>query len=252
MFYLESFAFPEMIELGSALQEAGRGAANMQEVANLLVRCLYDSLLSKETGQKACVLVRLFKTQRYGELSEDLQLFARNLLGGAQAAPEMKCLVLLATAGLWPEWNAPGCSKGHQAIPLPSEEVIAKLPMISQLLGQMGVKTNALLAGDPDLMLDLEENSLGVFHVPQAQGSPHVPAQEFVVRNGVKSVLGFGGPLTSGDVFSVILFSNTHIPRQTAGLFKTLGLIMRLAINPFARHAVGAAVGGAPHGGVRS
>jgi hypothetical protein len=50
---------------------------------------------------------------------------------------------------------------------------------------------------------------------------------------GVKSVLGFGGMLPSRDLFAVILFSKIHIPRAIAELFKTLGLIIKLANQSF-------------------
>jgi hypothetical protein len=239
MFTLEDFAFPDMIELGSSLREMSDRAESMEEVANRIVRHLYDCLISKETGQRACVLVRLFKTHLFGDLDEDLRQFARTMLGRAVESPTMKCLVLLATAGEWPEWNSRERSKGHRAIPLPSEEAIASFPMISQLVIQMGLSVSTLVKADPALMLDVNENSLGVFHVPQAQGSPYIPAQkDFVIARGVKSALGFGGLLPSGDLFAVILFSRIYIPRATAELFKTLGLITKLAISPFARHRV--------------
>ena len=44
--------------------------------------------------------------------------------------------------------------------------------------------------------------------MPEAAGSPYIPAQEdFVQPVGIRSVLGFGGMLPGGDIFVVILFS---------------------------------------------
>ncbi len=236
MLTLEDFGFSQMVELGASLREVCAGAESMEEAANRVVRHLYDCLISKETGQRACVLIRLFKTHLFGELDEDLRQFARTMLRSAVERPSMKCLVLLASAGDWPEWNSRWTSKGHKAIPLPSEEAIEAFPMISQLVTQMGLSVSTLVKADPALMLDVDENSLGVFHVPQAQGSPYVPAQkDFVLARGVKSALGFGGVVPGGDLFAVVLFSRVHIPRETAELFKTLGLITKLAISPFAR-----------------
>lgn len=245
MYNLEDFTFSEMVEVGSALRGIGRDAHSMREVADLIVRYLFDSLLSKEGGERGCVLVRFFKTQRFGELDQNLRRFAVRMLGSAEASPTIKCLVLVASAGQRPEWNSTELSKGHLAIPLPSAEAVAKFPMISQLLSQMGVSVEALLGVDPNLVLDMNEHSLGVFHVPEARGSSYVPAQEFVRENGVKSVVGFGGPFSTGDVFVVVLFSRVYIPRPTAELFRTLGLIIRLAIGPFTREGVyaSAAVG---------
>jgi hypothetical protein len=50
-----------MIVLGSALRKLGNGAGSMEETANRIVRYLYDQLTSRQTQQRACVLVRLFK-----------------------------------------------------------------------------------------------------------------------------------------------------------------------------------------------
>jgi hypothetical protein len=235
MFTLEDFAFPQMVELGASLREVCMGAESMEEAAGWVVRHLYDCLISKETGQRACVLIRMFKTHSFGELDEGLRQIARSLLKDSVESPSMKCLVMLATAGDWPEWNSRERSKGHRAIPLPSAEAIAtSFPMISQLVTQMGLSVSTLVKADPALMLDIDENSLGVFHVPQALGSPYVPAQkDFVVARGVQSVVGFGGLLPGGDLFAVILFSKVQIPRATAELFTTLGLITKLGICPF-------------------
>jgi len=108
------------------------------------------------------------------------------------------------------------------------------LPMIAQLVSQLGFDVNALLDSGSKVVLDLEHSDFNVFHVAEAAGSPHVPAQEeFVLRYGVRSVLGFGGLLPPRDLFAVILFSKASIPRETAELFKTLALSAKLALVPF-------------------
>lgn len=234
MYDLQSFTFTEMVELGSILRKLGQGAESMEGAANRIVRHLYDHFTSKQNGSRTSVLVRLFKTHPFGELDAQLRQFAQAMLGGAVAAPAMKCLVLLATAGERSEWNSRARSNGHKAIPLPSEKVVQSSPMISQLLSQLGLSAGMLLKADSSLMLDAEQRSFNVFHVPQAEGSPHVPAQkEFVIPYGVKSVLGFGGLLPPGELFVVILFTRAQIRRETAELFKTLALSTKLAIVPF-------------------
>ncbi len=54
-----------------------------------------------------------------------------------------------------------------------------------------------------------------------------------MLKFGVRSVLGFGGMLPLGDIFCVILFSKVAIPRETAELFRTLALNVKLAALPF-------------------
>lgn len=237
-FALEAFTLTQMIELGSTLRDIGRGAKSLEEAADSIVRYLYENLFSKETGQRACALIRLFKTHVFGQLDEDLRQFARTRLAGAVETPAMKCLVLFASAGDKPEWNSRTGSKGHKAIPLPNEAAIKNAPMISELLSEMGLNARALLKADSTLMLDAEQTNFNVFHVPEALGSPYVPAQDFISALSIKSVLGFGGLLPSGDLFAVILFSKTRIPRATAEMFKTLGLMVKLAISPFDRDRV--------------
>ena len=108
--------------------------------------------------------------------------------------------------------------------------------MISQLLRQMGLETGAVLAPTEELLLQADERAYGVFHVADAVGSPFIPAQEdFVLKFGIKSVLGFGGLLPSGELFAMIMFSRTFISRETANLFRTLALSVKLVLLPFTR-----------------
>ena len=239
MFDLEDFAFAGMTQVGADLRKLGVGAESMEEVGNRIVRYLYDHFTSKTSRQRGCVLVRLFKTHSFGELDEELRQFVTPLLHGTPASPEVKCLTLLATAGERQEWNSRRTSDRHKAIPLASEAAIENSPMISQLFSQLGLSFSALQRPDPLLMMDTGQSSFNVFYIPNAQGSPYVPAQkEFVTPYGVKSVVGFGGLLPTGDFFAVILFSRVHIRRESAELFKTLALSTRLALVSVAKTRV--------------
>lgn len=111
--------------------------------------------------------------------------------------------------------------------------------MIAQLIAQFGLPIHAVLNPDPTLIVDLEQKTFNVFHVLDAVNSPHVPAQqEFVVPFGVRSVLGFGGMLPSGNLIAIIVFSKMPISWETADMFKTLALNLKLAVLPFDRGAV--------------
>jgi hypothetical protein len=235
MFEIQGFTFTQMIQAGAELRRLGAGAGSMEEVANRVVQYLRDHLISKPANQKVCVLVRLFVTHPFNELDEELRRFATTMLQGEAASPTMKCLTLLATAGEKPEWNSRATSEGHKAIPLASESAVQNSPMISQLLSQLGLSFSTPVKPDPALMLDMEQSAFNVFHVPEAQGSPYVPKQqELVIRYGVKSVLGFGGLLNTGEHFAVILYSRVHISRESAERFKTLALSTNLALLSFA------------------
>jgi hypothetical protein len=220
--------------LGDALATAGSGAANMEEAANRMVQYLYEYLTDEATGERSCALVRFYKTHAYGKLDPELQAFARGILGHAPESEDMKCLALLATAGEKAEWNSREKSVGHRAIPLPSESFVSEIPMISRLVSQFGLDVNAVIKPDPSLIANLEQKTYNAFHVSEAVGSPYIPAQkDFVIAHGVQSVLGFGGMLSTGDLFAVILFAKVHIPRATSDLATSLALRVKEAVQPF-------------------
>lgn len=229
---LENLPLSAMIQLGAALRRIGTGAASMEQVAEGVVRFLYDEF-KDVTGERSCVLVRFYFTTYYSALDPDLRAFGSKLMRGVEVKPETRCLTLLGTAGERPEWNSRKKSEGHRTIPLPSEEVVQALPMVSQLMLQLGLSLGAVLSPSPELVLELEQRSYNVFFVPEALGSPFIPAQQnFVIPYHVKSVLGFGGLLPSGDVYAVLLFCRARILRETAELFRNAAMNLKLALLP--------------------
>jgi hypothetical protein len=120
-------------------------------------------------------------------------------------------------------------------VPLPSVEIVEQAPMISQLVKQMGFDIADVVQESTAVVpYPLEKRTYNVFHVEQALGSPHIPAQaEFVQRYGIRSVVGFGGLLRSGDFFAVILFSRTHISAESAERFRNVALDVKYALFGF-------------------
>ena len=234
---LAALTLSDMVALSAALRRTGSGAQSMEQVADAVVRRLYDSL--EGSGRRNCVMVRFFKTHRFDQLDGSARAAAQAMAGEEGLAPSTKCLTLLASAGDEAEWNDRSSSVAHQAVPLVSNEMIQRFPMISQLISQLGVETSSLLEADPELVVRLDERTYNVFHVPVAVGSAHIPAQEdFVLRHGIQSVVGFGGMLASGDLFAVVLFSRAVVTERTAELLETLALSIKVAVQPFARGPV--------------
>jgi hypothetical protein len=233
---LHRFELSDMIELGAALRRLQSTTGSMEETALAIVQLLYQHLADAQTGEKNCILVRFFKTHRFSDLTPELQAFAQNAIQKkSDLQSDTRCLTLLATAGARPEWNQRAASASHQAIPLATEEVVLQAPMVAQLIQQIGLDIAQVVGTSPSLMIDADQQNYNVFHVPDALGSPFVPAQDFVRENGVKSVIGFGGLFPSGDLFAIIIFSRVYIPRETAEMFRTLALGVKLAVLPFAR-----------------
>ena len=235
MYDLSGLTLKEMTECGAALRRLGEGAESMEQAANRVVRFFYENFGADENGARGNVLVRFYKTHAYGELEPEQREFVRGVLGGEPPSAAVRCLTLLATAGGQPEWNSRHRSIGHKAIPLPSAQTIERFPMVARLVSQLGIEVSTVVEPDPTLFLDLQQQTFNIFHVPEALGSPYIPAQEnFVIPFGVKSVLGFGGVLPAGDLFATILFARVHVPPNTAELFNPLALSVKLALLPFA------------------
>ncbi|MGZ3332895.1 MAG: hypothetical protein ACXU9O_11965 [Gemmatimonadaceae bacterium] len=235
---LTKFDLGDMLKCSLRLREALVGAPSLEVSAHRTCRFLYEELQGPDAPH-ACALVRCYKTHAFGALEPELQSFVRGVLGSETPRPTMKCLTLMATAGESASWNSRHLSRGHRAIPLPSPEIVEKAPMIAQLIKELGMELKTVLQPSPELVKELAGKRHGIFHVENALGSPYIPAQEdFVVRYGIKSVLGFGGMLFTGDLFAVILFSTVRVPATAADRFKTIALDVKAAFSRFNEETV--------------
>jgi hypothetical protein len=232
MYNLKQLTLGDMAQASTRLRKLGVGAQSMEDSAQRVARFLFDEFGVPSTNERGSVLVRVYKTHPFGDLPQDLQAFAARSASGT-LGPQVPCLVLIGSVGIESAWNSPRRSARHRAIPLPSVEAVSELPMVAQLVSQLGFDVATLVGGTGTMLLDREERTFNVFHVPTAADSPHIPAQEFVQQHNVKSVLGFGGLLPDGQMYAVILFSRLPISRDTANMFKPLALAAKLALLPF-------------------
>jgi hypothetical protein len=230
---ITKFDLGAMLKCSLLLREEAKSGSTLEEAAQNVCRFFYDEMRGPN-GDRACALVRCYKTHAYGALEPDLQQFARGVLGDENPRSTMKCLTLMATSGQTVAWNSRFLSQGHRAIPLPSPEIVEKAPMISQLIKELGLQLSNALQSSPDVVQELAGKQHGVFYVEHALGSPYIPAQqEFVTRYGISSVLGLGGLLPIGDLFAVILFTTVHVPASTADRFRSLALDLKAGFSRF-------------------
>jgi serine phosphatase RsbU (regulator of sigma subunit) len=218
---------------GSEIREAAADSRSLEGAAGDMASYLHTRLVDKETGRGATALVRIYKTHLFDDLEPDLQDFAAQRAPGVDltGAP---CLTLLGTAGDEATWNDRRASADHQAIPLPSAEALRASPMIARLVRQLGLEADEVVSPDPALFRSLDERSYDVFYVADARQSPYVPAQDFVDRYGVRSVIGFGGMLPPASVFAVVLFATVTVSPETAESLGSLAAAVKLALLPFA------------------
>jgi hypothetical protein len=227
----------EVMKWRTALHRTRSRAQSIEDIAQSTASYFYEHLITAETGEKGCALVRVYQTLPYKTLPPALRNLAVQRPDSTEPSPDMRCLVLLGTAGQEAAWNVRTQSKGHQVIPLPTAEFVAQAPMISQLIRQFGLDIANVVSPNPDLIANLHNKQYNTFYVAQAEGSPYIPAQkEFVNPYGIRSVVGFGGVLLTGDLFAVIVFSKVFIPQETADSFKLLAAEIKSLMVPYIRN----------------
>jgi len=227
---LSAFSLSDMIEVGTALRQLGDQCDSMESLAQTAMDFLHYSLRDRD-GSSGTALVRFFKTHAFRSLPAELQAIVNGQLAPAVPPPHLQCLTLLGTCGLQPEWKSRRLSTGHQAIPLANAAAVSGIPMVAALTSQLGFKPAEVAEPRPELFLEFVQHSFNVFLVEDAAGSPHVPGQAgFVIPYGVRSVIGFGGVLTSGEVFATIIFSRCRLDSAAAQMFKPLALNLRLGV----------------------
>ncbi|MEX2186075.1 MAG: hypothetical protein WD875_04740 [Pirellulales bacterium] len=210
---LARVSLSDIVRISSRMRTIGDGCESMEDVADALVRYFYDRCRSAADGAHQGT--------------------------GAPLDERTRCLTLLATTGSRPQWNSRRESSGHKAIPLVSEQAVANIPMIAQLIRQFGLDIRSVVDPREELLCDLDGQTCNVFHVEHASGSRHIPAQaDFVAPLGIRSALGFGGMLPTGNLFAVIAFATAHIPPSTAKAFRSVALAVKSAILPFEPSAV--------------
>jgi hypothetical protein len=231
---ISKFGLREATECTTAFRKIGLNCQSMEEAATRIVEYFYNNFADETSMKGDFALVRLFATQTFGKLDSGLKKAARKWLSDVTVNKETKCLTLLASIGDVDAWKSRDNSKGHKAIPLSSEEVVNKLPMIRNLIKQLGLDIKTIISPDPALIKDVAEKTYNIFLVSDALGSPYIPAQnDFVIPYQIKSVIGFGGVFPDGEIFAVIIFSKKFISEEVAALFKTVALSIKVSLLPF-------------------
>ena len=233
-FDLGTFELHDMLRCGLDIRQVARNAPTLESAASSVVRYLFGAFRDP-AGKPQAALVRFYKTHPYRELEPELRVVAKAALGEAPRDEGMRCLTLLATAGIEENWNDRRKSQGHRAIPLASVRMVHRAPMIAQLIEQMGMDVEFLVQPESAVVPDAEGRTYNIFYVENAEGSPYIPAQaDFVIPFGIRSVIGFGGILR-GDMFAVVIFSRVAIPSVVANRFRNIALEVKAVLHPIER-----------------
>ena len=228
---------------GWTARGVGEGHATLESAARALTHCFYDALQADgpDGPVRACALVRCYKTHPFGSLPADLKRAALGLLEPGQPAnADLRCVALLASAGEKQTWNSRHGAGGHSAIPLRSAADVARWPMIARLAREFGIDAADLVAPSSSLVpRPRRGRNYGVFHIAEALGSAVIPAQAALVRRyGIRSVIAFGGALSTGDIFTVVMFSRVPVELAVAEQFRAVALHVKSAFFGFGEHDV--------------
>jgi signal transduction histidine kinase len=226
-FEFEHLGLEHLTELGVALRAQARGTASLEDVAKLIVDALFERFHVAPTTPLP--LLRLYLTRSLDELPASVAQACRAGFPDEDLSGSVRCLSLAATRGVEPTWNDVTRSENHRAIPLPSHQAIERLPMVLQLVKQLGLDVSQVVQPSPELMTSLSQTAFNAFHVAEALDSPYIPAQAgFVKPYGIRSAFGFGGALPTGHVFAAVGFSTVPISDATARLFELFALYAKL------------------------
>jgi signal transduction histidine kinase len=202
---LSTLASHELAQIGARVRRCAE-AASFDQIARAIVDALWGSLVERVPPQLA--MLRLYRVRRLAALESSLRALVPAEAGDARV------LVLAATRGLEAAWNDVTGSQGHRVLPLSAPNA----PMVGKLVSALALDRT----GDPE-----------VFYVADAIGSPVIPAQrEFVLRYGVRSVLGTGGLFASPAVgFALLAFSRVALSDVIVRGFGDLGLSTGIALS---------------------
>ncbi len=233
---LGEFSLRDMAECAARVRRLGQGAGSMEEAAGRIVSYLYDDLADQRSGQRACALVRFYKTHPYGLLDAGRRSYASTRSAGAETPPDARYLALLATTGDEPAWQSVAGSQDHQAILLDGVELAESAPTVLCLMNQLGLESSVSLPSSSSVTVAVDPCPSDAAGASDAAGSAATLSQDpFLGRHGIRSILGFGGQLPAGDLFVVVLFARVPIEAAARDLFKALALAVKVSVTAFAR-----------------
>ncbi|WP_430378809.1 SpoIIE family protein phosphatase [Streptomyces sp. B1-3] len=211
-FDLSAFGLSEVARCGVHLREAVNGASSADAAAQVVAEFFHDSLVDGR-GDRACPAVGVF-------LSRPQAAPAAQVAAGPRARQGRR-LSLAGLSGAYAPWHG---TEGSAALdlPVPSPEAARQAPLAYRLLDRLGAWATA----DPDGAVP-PLSGVDVVHVSDSQED----APDKALRaEGVRSLLAFGGTLSPGEWFAVVLFCRVALAADVVDLFSAVTSSARLAL----------------------
>ena len=215
-------------KLWNSVYRSLQEATSLEAAAQLLTDACFQEF------KESLILVRIFITVPYAKLPDFNQKFAREFAAKMGREDELventPVLSLVGTRGVEPAWNDCRQSQGHAGIPMISKTVVQTIPMISQMLKDLGLGLDWLSGSVIGGTSESRGHTGGVFLVPDAKISTDaqdrkiIPDQDFVEEYGVKTVFGNGArfALQGNDFLVSIFFTRQSLDKSIAHRFNSL------------------------------
>ncbi|MEU0945659.1 SpoIIE family protein phosphatase [Streptomyces canus] len=180
--------------------------------AQVVADFFHDSLVDGR-GDRACPVVGVF-------LSRPQAAPAAQVAAGPRAQ-EPRRLSLAGFRGAYGPWHGAEGSAPLD-VTVPSPEASRQAPLAYRLLERLGAWATA----DADSAVP-PVSGVEIVHVSDSQVD--VPG-EVLQAQGLRSLIAFGGTLSPGEWFAVVLFCGVPLPAEVAELFRTVTASTRLAL----------------------
>lgn len=206
---------------------------SLEEAAQTFTNFLFEEF------EASIILIRFFATIPFGKLRPTIKTSVSKLANAEGVAAMLDAdtpvLTLLGIRGGQEIRNSRQCF----GIPLASTNFMKSIPMIAQLLKELGFELNWDKEKRSVIQeKDVETNSIGflsgVFYVPDAQKAmtakgekllsamDHIAAYNIKNISDVETIFGIGGAYVSGPFIAIIVFSNEALHKQTVEQFMPL------------------------------
>lgn len=211
----------EVRQLWAETEPLVKAATSLDDAAQSACKALHEAF------EQSVVLARIFVTARFRELPPRPAAFATTLAksnGMLDALkPDTMVLCLLGTHGQERAWQNRRESEGHIAIPLLSAEFVRAIPMVAQLIKQLGLDLS--FVGKDEFLKQSQMAMRPLFFVEHAaqttdaQGRNIISAQQFVADYGVDSVFGGGAAYLADRLAVLIVFTRDSLKQRSAELW---------------------------------
>jgi hypothetical protein len=210
----------QMADLRRRVDTALKGRASLWDAGQTLADILFAEF------KDSLVLARVFATLALERLPEREKLTVMELATSrhctAEISSDTMVVSLIGTRGKKEKWNDRNRSRAHLVVPLLSSSFIKTIPLVAWLMSDTGTGIGWIESQRDRIQVRSLGQMARLVHVDDAataltsDGFKIVPAQEFVSKYAVRTVLGLGGSYLNRAFVSIILFTNESISPEAA------------------------------------